>query len=679
MRPSSRPLGQVNENRPAPKKKVKPSSLCLTPPAYIHDKQGQSYRRGLCIGEGGFARCFQVNDGNGELYAAKTLAKSALREEKTRKKLIWEIKIHRALRHPNIVQFVDCFEDTTNVYILLEMCSNKSLMEVVKQRKRLTEPEARFWLLQILGGIKHMHSRLIVHRDLKLGNIFIDDNMNLKIGDFGLAACLVGESDRRKTVCGTPNYISPEILCSPHFHSFPTDLWAVGIIMYAMLWGNPPFQEKDVKVIYKRIKEMDWGFDSTIPVSDDAKDLVSMLLRSDPNERPTIAEILDHKWFYSGPFPSSIPNSALKTVPRLSVTPEDSKVNLLAAKVASGLSLIEHTEPVEGVSAAEVSGSTRRILPQSISPQGTRDKYRMIVVPGAETPQVPEYDSPVVERLRRRGDDRENYEPIRAQRTSTAAGSMEQNYRVPLQTNSRAMQPPTYQGAQMEIDVGSIVSQSLTDTKLTLMRSLRSFSLGAFSSTQSYPTLKAAKYVTKWADFDDTWGLAYGLTDGGVGIKFRDDTSMRMDPLFDTYVYFEPSRRNRDKFLRYPTSRRTTHPSRHKKVEVCRFVWRYMEQRLGQASVPARVPGDCSDGVFIHSFSRSDEWIRFVLSDGTIQFNFKDHNKVVLGDKGRKITLITDDRQEVTWPLEEALYHSRMPQNARFNLSAKFQEICDVL
>lgn len=118
----------------------------------------------------------------------------------------------------------------------MELCPNASLMDMVKKRKYLTEPEVRFYTVQIAGAIKYMHARGIIHRDLKMGNIFLDKDMNVKIGDFGLAALLMSNKDmaacRRTTLCGTPNYIAPEILSKNNGgHDHAVDIWSMGIIM----------------------------------------------------------------------------------------------------------------------------------------------------------------------------------------------------------------------------------------------------------------------------------------------------------------------------------------------------------------------------------------------------------------------------------------------------------------
>lgn len=98
------------------------------------------------------------------------------------------------------------------MYIILELCSNQTLNELIKRRKRITEVEAKYYLHQIALGIKDIHENRVIHRDLKLGNLFLTEKLEVKIGDFGLAAKLSFDVERRKTMCGTPNYIAPEIL-----------------------------------------------------------------------------------------------------------------------------------------------------------------------------------------------------------------------------------------------------------------------------------------------------------------------------------------------------------------------------------------------------------------------------------------------------------------------------------
>jgi serine/threonine protein kinase len=150
------------------------------------------------------------------------------------------------------VHFIDCFEGDDNVYMTLELCPSGSLMDLLRRRKRFTEPEARFFMIQLIGACHYMHGQSVIHRDLKLGNLFLDAYMNIKVGDFGLAALIESPGERKKTICGTPNYIAPEVLFdTASGHSFEVDTWSIGVILYTLVVGRPPFQTKDVKAIYQ--------------------------------------------------------------------------------------------------------------------------------------------------------------------------------------------------------------------------------------------------------------------------------------------------------------------------------------------------------------------------------------------------------------------------------------------
>lgn len=179
------------------------------------------------MGKGGFAKCYEcTNLETKKIAAAKIVPKATLQKSRQRAKLLSEIKIHRSLNHPNVVHFEHVFEDGENVYILLELCTNQSLNELIKRRRRLMEVEAQCYIYQIVQGLKYLHTNKIIHRDLKLGNLFLSDKMELKMGDFGLAAKLEFDSERRHTVCGTPNYIAPEILENRSGHSYEVDIWS---------------------------------------------------------------------------------------------------------------------------------------------------------------------------------------------------------------------------------------------------------------------------------------------------------------------------------------------------------------------------------------------------------------------------------------------------------------------
>jgi polo-like kinase 1 len=198
-------------------------------------------------------------------------------------------------------------------------------MELMKKMTRLSEPEAAFLMHQILVAVHYMHDNLVIHRDLKLGNLFLTEHMEIKIGDFGLAAQLDYPEQRKQTLCGTPNYIAPEILRSSG-HSYEVDVWSIGVIMYTLLVGTPPFETTNVKETYKNIKENNYSFPSEPRISEVAKDLIKSILVPDPSKRPTVSQILSHRFFtIHANAVQHCPHSLLQYAALYSGTPSTSK------------------------------------------------------------------------------------------------------------------------------------------------------------------------------------------------------------------------------------------------------------------------------------------------------------------------------------------------------------------
>ena len=132
--------------------------------------------------------------------------------------------------------------------------------------------------------MRYLHRNKVIHRDLKLGNLFLAENMETKLGDFGLAAKLLKDEEKKYTICGTPNYIAPEVLIHKG-HSFAVDLWSLGIIIYTFLLGAPPFETKQIKQTYDKIKNSPLEFPKNHSLSDSAVDLVTKLLKKSPIDR----------------------------------------------------------------------------------------------------------------------------------------------------------------------------------------------------------------------------------------------------------------------------------------------------------------------------------------------------------------------------------------------------------
>ena len=207
-------------------------------------------------------------------------------------------------------------------------------------------------MLQILSALEYMHGIGVIHRDLKLGNLLLDKHMGVKIGDLGLAAKLTDAHERKRTLCGTPNYIAPEILENKNGHSFEVDVWSTGVVMYTMLVGRPPYESKDVKATYKRILANDFTFPDHVHLSGAAVDLIKQMLVTNPAQRPSLRHIQDHPFFTRGGHhspPTSMPVSALITPPSSSSSSLSS-----AATRTAGTANVESAAPSTANAATSV-------------------------------------------------------------------------------------------------------------------------------------------------------------------------------------------------------------------------------------------------------------------------------------------------------------------------------------
>lgn len=293
------------------------------------DVRIRKYSRGRFLGKGGFARVYELTSSEtGTVFAGKCILKASLTKSRARQKLMSEIKIHKSLNHPRIVAFKHCFEDTENVYILLELCRNQTLSELMRRRKRLSELEAQCYLSQVISGLQHLHSQKVIHRDIKLGNLFLNDKMEVKIGDLGLAAKLEFDNEKRRTICGTPNYIAPEVISGTQGHSYEVDIWSLGVMLYTLLVGKPPFETQDVRSTYRRITMNAYCFPEQIDISEAAQHLISIILVTEPTARPKLQEILAHP-FFSTPFPKTLPPSTLSVPPSTALAQQYKRANSL--------------------------------------------------------------------------------------------------------------------------------------------------------------------------------------------------------------------------------------------------------------------------------------------------------------------------------------------------------------
>ncbi|XP_031787649.1 phosphorylase b kinase gamma catalytic chain, skeletal muscle/heart isoform isoform X2 [Nasonia vitripennis] len=213
--------------------------------------------------------------------------------------------LRRVAGHPYIIELHDVFESNTFIFLIFELCKNGELFDYLTSVVTLSEKKTRYIMRQVFEGVQHVHNQGIVHRDLKPENILLDDNLNVKITDFGFARFLK-PGEKLFDLCGTPGYLAPEVLKCNMFeksdgYSFEVDVWACGVIMFTLLVGCPPFWHRKQMVMLRNIMEGKYSFTSPewADITEAPKDLISKLLVVDPTKRISIKEALEHSFFHT--------------------------------------------------------------------------------------------------------------------------------------------------------------------------------------------------------------------------------------------------------------------------------------------------------------------------------------------------------------------------------------------
>nr|CCA26295.1 protein kinase putative [Albugo laibachii Nc14] len=536
------------------------------------------YVRGRFLGKGGFARCYELKcEETKEVHAGKVVNKTTLLKAKAKQKFASEIKIHRSLKHNHIVQFKHYFEDAQNAYILLELCRNQSLSELLRRRKRLSEPEVRYYVRQLVQGLEYLHTKLIIHRDLKLGNLFLTEDMQLKIGDFGLAARLDDVEDRKRTMCGTPNYIAPEILTGQRGdgHSFEVDIWSMGVVIYTLLIGKPPFETSDVKDTYRRIRSNQYTFPSDVPISCEAKSLVTSILQTDPQSRPPLEEIMAHPFFQHDLIPDSLPRTALL------ITPTKCKLSMTSSKACGeGSSRQSNTISSSG-SSTRSNGPTKSVTQRSsercAQPRPPRyalrsrdintnpdievnERYVQFEVAATEqqdnssSPKPPPSPSrDICMNKERQPDHQPEREPsVKCSRHDSDDEMTEiaedGHYQEDIYTEPN---PATVLQQALET-LESLFSMYQTRQEAEKSKASDKSAIVAEApilgelemkkSTQSeQEAVVAPLWITQWVDYTTKYGLGYILSNGSAGVYFNDSTRIITSTDAQFFDYFERS------------------------------------------------------------------------------------------------------------------------------------------
>lgn len=269
----------------------------------------ESVEKELCIedfellkvlGKGAFGKVMlaQKKDSK-KIYAIKVLKKQQIIEMDQLEHTKAEKTILQHVNHPFLVGLEYAFQTPEKLYFVMEFMQGGELFQHLRNQKRFSEEQAKFYAACITLGLGHLHNKDFIYRDLKLENLLLDEWGFAKLTDFGLAK-FIKSDEKALTFCGTPEYLSPEVIMGKG-HNRPSDWWSLGVLIYEMIFGIPPFYSSNVQNMYRKAVREDIVFKPGIKVSDNAKDIIKKLLIKDQNKRlgsqADSLEIISHPWF----------------------------------------------------------------------------------------------------------------------------------------------------------------------------------------------------------------------------------------------------------------------------------------------------------------------------------------------------------------------------------------------
>lgn len=226
--------------------------------------------------------------------AIKVIKQSSLSDKVKLAKVKQEAKILLSFNHPHIMRVYELIESSEGTFIVMEYLEGGELYELILKHLRFSEDDSRKYFQQLIHALIYCHAHGVVHRDIKPENILLDENNNIKLGDFGLSSYF-NDGVFLKTCCGSLNYAAPEIVAGEIYSGPQVDVWSAGVVLFLLVSGYLPFDENNMYGLFQKIKTAEYFFPHDI--SEDCKDLISRMLEPDPVHRISIHQITHHPWF----------------------------------------------------------------------------------------------------------------------------------------------------------------------------------------------------------------------------------------------------------------------------------------------------------------------------------------------------------------------------------------------
>ncbi|RYO77828.1 hypothetical protein DL762_009011 [Monosporascus cannonballus] len=246
------------------------------------------------LGEGSFGKVkLAVHRMTGQQVALKVIARKKLISRDMVGRVEREIEYLQLLRHPHIIKLYTVIKTQNEIIMVLEYAGGE-LFDYIVSHGRMPEDQARRFFQQMLCAVEYCHRHKVVHRDLKPENLLLDDNLNVKIADFGLSNIMT-DGNFLKTSCGSPNYAAPEVISGKLYAGPEVDVWSCGVILYVLLVGRLPFDDDHIPSLFAKIQRGVFTIPHWIPA--DAQALIRKMLQVNPVQRATIDEIRQDPWF----------------------------------------------------------------------------------------------------------------------------------------------------------------------------------------------------------------------------------------------------------------------------------------------------------------------------------------------------------------------------------------------
>lgn len=572
-----------------------------------------AYNLGKQLGKGGFATVFEGQNGSSKTVAVKVVQTASMKPAHS-VKFLAELIIHSKLQHPQIVQFYEAYpnpkDETT--HMVLELCPNGSLKEMQAKRDTLTFPELRRFGIQLCGALYYLHSKCIVHRDLKLQNILLDGQMNIKLADFGLVGILKGDDDKdvikRLTLCGTPNYMAPE-MWARQGHDQRLDIWALGAVLFYLAVGWAPFSrpgDRNIQAIKERASKNEVQWPGETALCSPLRDLLEMMMHPEEERRPSATEVVAHPFFaMRGGIPPVLEQDCKEKMPtwvngkRREMWAYSTKVPLEDFIEACGMKTPAQKSIIKEIEREEIA----RMAPS-------------LPLKGLYKPRAP--GKPLA--------DITNKQKRTMSRSKVVAAScigpsdvVEHVHEVPLMTLSNNLR------ATLK------VTEPFPSTNM----------LSAFSAL---PTSYPPPLVHNW--FMHKLGFGYMLVNGDVGALLADSPSAFLVSAQapDTISFFARNsgstsfERYIQKIAAVATDKKSdVHVAqRESAMKVCNAFIRHLNKKC--VDMPAHLGSVSAQPAFLKAFCRVGTVQTFIFGGGGVQFNFPDRTKLLISPDGNFVT-----------------------------------------